>query len=419
MVERIMVVGHAAVTCLGPTMQQTWSGLLSSRSGLARSELLSRAQYLQDIVGLVPDLGPGTGQVDPALCRLDARFLHLGLAAARQAWSDAGLAGRSDVDPTRVAVVVGSALGGLDLLEREGAAASRRKSLATSPYLIPGMIINQAAGQISEQLKLLGVSLAPANACASGGHAVALGALLLRAGEADLALCGATESAFTPAVLNGFATMKTLLGRRPGDRSIEDPAQASRPFSADRAGFVLSEGAGMLVLATASTQRRLGLVPQAELAGWASNNDGHHMAMPEPGSIARCLAQAIRRAEIRPDQVDYYNAHGTSTLVNDRVETGAIKAVFGDHARRMPVSSIKGALGHSLGAASAIEAAVSVRVLLDQVVPPTINFRRDPELDLDYVPEQAREHRVETVVSASFGFGGTNNALVFRSTRDV
>ncbi|MDE2507171.1 MAG: beta-ketoacyl-[acyl-carrier-protein] synthase family protein, partial [Planctomycetota bacterium] len=280
--------------------------------------------------------------------------------------------------------------------------------------LVPGLIANQAAGQVAQHLRLYGPSVAPANACASGGHAVALGAMFLRAGEADFALCGAGESGFTPPIVNGFATMKALLGRRAEDRSEADPSQASRPFSVDRAGFVLSEGAAVLALATESAARKFSLPIQAELLGWAINSDGYHMAMPSGERIAQCLRSALERSNVRPDRVDYYNAHGTSTVVNDRVETQALKHVFGDHARRLPISSIKGALGHSLGAASAIEAAACVRALRDQVIPPTINYLADPELDLDYVPNTARPASLETVVSASFGFGGTNNALVFR-----
>jgi 3-oxoacyl-[acyl-carrier-protein] synthase II len=419
MAERIVVVGHAALTCLGRDMDATWDGLVAGRSGLRRHDLLRPEAYLQDVAGMVEDFGPGTTGEDPAVSRLGSRFIHLAMAAARAACADAGLApGSQDLDPERVAVVVGSAFGGLDLLEAEQAAASRRKSLATSPYLIPGLIINQAAGQVAEHLGFRGPSVAPANACASGGHAVSLGAMFLRAGEADLALCGAAESAFTPTIVNGFATMKALLPRKPGDRSADDPAQASRPFSADRAGFVLSEGAGMVVLATERAALRLGLRPQAELLGWAINSDGHHMAIPEPTRVARCLELALRHAGLRPSDVDYYNAHGTSTVLNDRIETGAVKSVFGDHARRMPVSSIKGALGHALGAASAIEAAACVRALQRQVIPPTINHRPDPELDLDYVPDVARPAPLTTALSASLGFGGTNNALVFRRALD-
>ncbi len=275
-------------------------------------------------------------------------------------------------------MVVGSAFGGLDLLEAEQDRMIKRRSLAVSPYLVPAMIINQAAGQVAQHLRLYGPSAAPANACASGGHAIVLGAMFLRSGEAELALCGAGESAFTPPVVNGFATMKALLGRKPGDRSEQDPAQASRPFSVDRAGFVLAEGAGALVLATESAVSRLGLEAQAELVGWSTNSDGHHMAMPCRERIRHCLETALGRSQITPEQIDYYNAHGTSTSLNDRVETQVLKDVFGEEVRRLAVSSIKGALGHSLGAASAIEAAVSVRALREQIIPPTINLCRRP-----------------------------------------
>jgi 3-oxoacyl-[acyl-carrier-protein] synthase II len=418
MAERVVVVGHAAVTCLGRDMDATWEGLVGGRSGLRRHASLDGGTFLQDIAGMVDDLGPGTEAEDPAVARLSARSIHWAMAAARAAWADAGLNGHGDYDPERVAVVVGSAFGGVDLLDTETRRSVQRRNLATSPYLVPGLIINQDSGQIAQHLHLHGPSLAPANACASGGHAIALAAILLRAGEADLALCGATESSFTPPIVNGFATMKTLVARRPEDRSADDPTQASRPFSVDRAGFVLSEGSGMLLLATETTARRLGLNPQAEVAGWALNSDGHHMAIPEKNRIARCLALALERAGIRPEEVDYYNAHGTSTQVNDLVETQAVKDVFGTHAKRMPVSSIKGALGHSLGAASAIEAGVCVRALRDQTIPPTLNYRPDPELDLDYVPDHARSARLDTILSASFGFGGTNNALILRRWSD-
>jgi 3-oxoacyl-[acyl-carrier-protein] synthase II len=417
MAERIFIVGHAAVTCLGCDMDTTWRGLIEGRSGIRRHTALSPESFLQDLAGLVEGLGPGTPSEDPAIAKLSARFLHLAMGAARAAWADAGLDRREGlIDPHRAAVVMGSAFGGLDLLEAEQARMIKRRSPAISPYLIPGMLINQAAGQISQHLRLLGPSAAPANACASGGHAVVLGAMFLRSGEADVALCGAAESAFTPPVVNGFATMKALLGRRPGDRSDEDPTQASRPFSVDRAGFVMAEGAGTVVLATETAVRRWGLEPQAELLAWSSNSDGHHMAMPCRDQIAHCLGTVLHRSGLAPAAIHYYNAHGTSTVLNDQVETQVLKDVFGTAARRLPISSIKGAVGHSLGAASAIEAAVSVRAVCAQVIPPTINYRPDPELDLDYVPNQARAARLDHVLTASFGFGGTNNALILRRT---
>jgi 3-oxoacyl-[acyl-carrier-protein] synthase II len=417
MPERIFVVGHAAVTCLGRDMNATWRALIAGRSGIRRHATLGGDKFLQDIGGMVEDFGPGSTTEDPAVAKLASRFIHLAMAAARGAWTDAGLDRlEGQFDPNKAAVVVGSAFGGLDLLEAEQDRMIRRRSLAVSPYLVPAMIINQAAGQVAQHLRLYGPSAAPANACASGGHAVALGAMYLRSGDAELAVCGAGESAFTPAVVNGFATMKALLGRRRGDRSEQDPAQASRPFSVDRAGFVLSEGAGALVLATESAVRRLGLESQAELLGWCTNTDGYHMAMPCRERIRHCLTAALARSEVTPEQIDYYNAHGTSTSLNDRVETQVLKDVFGEKVQQLAVSSVKGALGHSLGAASAIEAAVSVRALREQIIPPTINLVPDPELDLDYVPNQARPARLDVVLSAAFGFGGTNNALVLRRT---
>lgn len=419
MSERVVVVGHSAVTCLGRDMDATWAGLVAGRSGLRRRESLRPELFLQDVAGMVDDFGPGSRHEDPAVSKLSARSIHLAMAAARDAWGSAGLDASVNFDPDRVALVVGSAFGGVDLLEAEAARASQRRSLATSPYLVPGLIINQEAGQIAQHLRLFGPSIAPANACASGGHAVAIGGMLLRADEADIVLCGAAESAFIPPIVNGFATMKALFGRKGEDRAATDPSQASRPFSADRAGFILSEGAGMLVLAKESAARALGLSIQAEVVGWAFNSDGYHMAMPDRSKIVRCLSTAFARSGVRPDDVDYYNAHGTSTQVNDLVETQAIKDVFGTHARKLPISSIKGALGHSLGAASAIEAAVCVRALREQMIPPTINYRPDPELDLDYVPHEARPARLDTVLSASFGFGGTNNALVLRRWSDA
>jgi 3-oxoacyl-[acyl-carrier-protein] synthase II len=414
MPERIFVVGLGAVTCLGPDLESTWKGLVAGRSGIRRHPSLTPDAFLQDLAGMVDELEPDAGTGDRTLVKLSARFLPLAMKAAREAWADAGLK-KADgrLDPDRVAVAVGSAFGGVDFLEAQQARMRKRNDRSVSPFIVPGLLINQAAGQISQHLGLYGPSVAPTNACATGGHAIIMGAMYLKAGDADLALCGAGESAFMPAVVNGFYTMKALLGTKPGDRSESDPSQASRPFSVDRAGFVMSEGAAMLVLATEPAVRRLGLTPQAELLGYAMNSDGYHMAMPNQERITRCVSLALERTGIAASRIDYYNAHGTSTTLNDQVETGVLRTVFGDHAKKLPVSSIKGALGHGLGAAASIEAAACVRALRDQLIPPTINYLPDPELDLDYVPGEARPARLRTVMSASFGFGGTNNVLVF------
>ena len=414
MTSRVYIIGHSAITCLGADARSTFEGLVAGRSGIQAHENLPADRFLQNIAGRVAELPALPEGSDSSLSRLNARFLHLAVAAARAAMASAGLDSLPDSFRERFAVVVGSAFGGLDLLETEREAAQKRKNLATSPFLIPGMIINQAAGQIAQQLQVFGPSLAPANACATGGYAVAAGAEMIRSGTVDLAICGASESAFTPEIVNGFATMRALLGRKAGDRSLTDPAQASRPFSVDRAGFVMSEGAAMLVLASEPTVRALHLVPQAELIGWASNSDGFHMAMPDTKRISRCLQLAMTHAGMRPEEVDYYNAHGTSTTVNDRTETEAIREAFGPAAESLAISSIKGALGHSLGAASAIEAACCVRSLLEQTAPPTINHIPDPELTLDYIPNEARCMPLNVAMSAAFGFGGTNNVLLFR-----
>ena len=250
---------------------------------------------------MIPNFGPGSATEDDAVSRLGARSIHLALAAARDAWADSQLDRAAEVDADRVAVVIGSAFGGMDLHEAEAIKSAKRKSLSTSPYLVPGLLINQAAGQVAQHLGLHGPSVAPANACATGGHAIALAAMFLRAGEADFAVCGGAESAFTPLIVNGFATMKALVGRRAEDRSVADPAQASRPFSVDRAGFVMSEGAGTVDPGDrGSAVEKFGLDPQAELAGWALNSDGYHMAMPNGAKIEKCLATALNRAGLRP-----------------------------------------------------------------------------------------------------------------------
>lgn len=415
MPERIYIVGHSAVTCLGPDIGSTWDALIEGKSGIKRHESLGPEQYLQNIGGMVAPPEPGTRLAETSTVKPGARFIQLGLAAAYQAWEDAGLDSSAlDFDRDRVAVMVGTAFGGVDLIEAEQERMSRRKTPAASPFLIPGLVANQAAGLISQHLKIYGPSLAAANACASGGHSIIIGAMFLRSGEADLAVCGAAESAFTPPIVNGFATMRALLAKKPGDRSEADPGQASRPFSADRAGFVLSEGAGMVVLATESAAKRLGLRVQAELRGWGMNTDGYHLTMPCRERIVRCLNGALKNSGIKPESISYYNAHGTSTVVNDQTETGVLKDVFGPDASKLPISSVKGALGHALGAASAIEAAVCIRAIQNQMIPPTINHSPDPELDLDYVPNRAREAKLDTVMSASFGFGGTNNVLILK-----
>lgn len=414
--SRIVIVGMGAVTCLGNDWPTTWAGLESGRGGLRRDTTrLPSDKFLVDIGGFVEGVGPGTPGEDPRLAKLEARFLHLGLKAADEAWKP--LAGKP-FDADRVGVVAASAFGGVDLLEQERAKAEARGRLNLGPYTVPALLINQLGGQISQHLGLYGPGFGPSNACASGGHAIILGAMLLRAGMADFVLCGASESTFVPSIVNAFATMKALATIKPTDRAFEAPEQASRPFSADRCGFVMSEAAAMLTITTLEKARDLGLEILAELAGMAVNSDGHHMAAPYAPRIVKCLNLAIKDSDLTADRIGHYNAHGTSTSVNDATETQALNAVYGDHAWHLPICSIKGALGHSLGAASAIEAITTVESLRRGRIVPTINYVADPELTLDYVPNHSRPCDIEYAMSASFGFGGTNNALVFRRWND-
>ena len=368
---------------------------------------------------MVEQLEPDAGTGDRTLVKLSARFLLLSMKAAREAWADAGLE-RADgrLDPDRVAVAVGSAFGGVDFLEAQQARMRKRHDLSVSPFLVPGLLINQAAGQIAQHLGLYGPSMAPTNACASGGHAIIMGAMFLKAGDADLALCGAGESAFTPAIVNGFSTMKALLGASPGDRSEADPAQASRPFSVDRAGFVMSEGAAMLVLATESAVRRLGLTPQAELLGYAMNSDGYHMAMPSQERITRCVTTALERAGLPPD-VDRLlqrprHQHDPERPGRDRRAQGRLRRPRADAARQLDQGRPRPRPGRRRRHRGRRLRPGPPRP--DH--PPTINHLPDPELDLDYVPGEARPARLQTVMSSSFGFGGTNNVLIFGRASD-
>ena len=413
---RIVIVGMGATSCLGRNWPATWAGLRDGRGGITRNtDRLPNEQFMTDIGGFVDGFGPNSPDSDPRISKLEARFIHLGLAAAEEAWKP--LSGKS-YDPDCVAVIAASAFGGMDLQDNERRKAEARGRLNMGPYTVPGLLINQLGGQISQHLGLLGPGFGPSNACASGGHALILGAMLIQLGMADLALCGASESAFVPSIVNSFATMKALAILKPGDRGFKDPSQASRPFSSDRAGFVMSEASGMIALATIDEARRLKLEILAELVGMAINSDGHHMAAPHQPQIEKCLRLAIQDAGLEPDSIDYYNAHGTSTSINDATETASLKRVYGDYAKRLPISSIKGALGHSLGAASALEAITVIESLRIGLIVPTINYVEDTKLDLDYVPGQARAIALQHAMSASFGFGGTNNALVFRRWND-
>jgi len=330
----------------------------------------------------------------------------LAVAAAREAWADAGVEG---IDPARAGILVGSAIGGvIGVLDQNDVLRDRGHS-RVSPWFLPNVLVDSASGQIAIDLGLRGPNYAPVSACATGSHAVGEGAETIRRGDADVVLAGGTESCMHPVILAGFCAMRGLVGEE------EDPTLASRPFDATRAGFVMGEGACVLLLEDYDRAVGRGARIYAEVLGYGTSNDAHHMAQPDPDSVgvAEMMRAALSRAGVEPERVGYINAHGTSTPQGDLAETNAIKAVFGPHAHELAVSSTKSVLGHLFGAAGAVEAMMCVRALHEGVLPPTINYRNpDPECDLDYVPNAARRARVDVALSNAMGLGGHNACVL-------
>jgi 3-oxoacyl-[acyl-carrier-protein] synthase II len=338
-------------------------------------------------------------------------FIHYAMAAAQFAMNDSGLP-VDDGNRERIAVVIGSGIGGLPIIEETQKNYLQRGPRVISPFFITALIANEAAGNVSIKYGLKGPNLATVTACTTGAHAVGEAYRMIQYGDADAAIAGGTESVITPLAVGGFAVMRALSTRN------DEPERASRPWDRERDGFVMGEGAGLVVLEEMEAAKERGARIYAELAGYGLSGDAFHIAAPsEDGDgPARVMKNALRDAEIEPEQVGYINAHGTSTPIGDKVETVAIKMVFGDHAKKLAVSSTKSSTGHLLGAAGGVESAICALALHHGVLPPTINYENpDPECDLDYVPNEARHERVEYALSNSFGFGGTNGCLVFRA----
>lgn len=339
-------------------------------------------------------------------------FIQYGVAAAQEAITDA----RLEVTPEnaeRIGLSIGSGIGGIEGIEKNHLAflENDHSPRKISPFFVPASIINMIAGNLSIMHGIKGPNLAVVTACTSGAHNIALAARLIQAGDADIMLAGGAEMSTTPISLGGFSAARALSARN------DEPMRASRPFDRDRDGFVMGDGAGILVLESLESAQARGATIYAELIGMGMSADAHHITQPSEGGegAARCMVNALRDAGLPPESIDYINAHGTSTPAGDIAETQAIKRAFGEHARRLAVSSTKSMTGHMLGAAGAVEAAFAILALRDQVIPPTINLDApDPECDLDYVPHQAREASLDVVLSNSFGFGGTNGSLIFR-----
>jgi len=407
---RIVITGLGSITPLGSSLAQYWDGIIQGRSGIRRITQFDSSDLPCQIAGEIPDF-----DVENYMERKEARRIprctQIALSASIQAVRDAGLPDTMP-DPERAGVVFGTAIGGIDRLD-EGVQILRSQGLArVNPYSLPTAIPNISAFFIAKQFQCLGPNSTIVTACATGTQAVGEGAEFIRRGAADIVICGGTESQIRDYAIGGFSAMRAL----PVNFN-HSPETASRPFDAKREGFIFSEGAAALVLESLDHALQRGARIYAEFGGHASSADGYHMAAPDPEALgpARAMRWALQDAGVSPEQVEYINAHGTSTPLNDPTETKAIKLVFGEHAYKLMVSSTKSMVGHAMGASGALEAVVCVKTIHHDIIPPTINYEfPDPECDLDYVPNHARNRRVNTILSNSFGLGGQNACLVIK-----
>jgi 3-oxoacyl-[acyl-carrier-protein] synthase II len=413
--RRVFVAGYSAATPLGKTFETTWRAALAGRAGFRR---LTRfpMESSSSIVGEIPDWDPATLDFVPPreAYNWNAAFVFLTMAACRDALRDAGLEITAETGP-RTACLIGSALNGIDAFRTAMDNYLHRGPLKVSPYLLPNLCANLPSGKTGMLLGFTGPIFSPQGACASGNHAIGIGARMIRDGDCDFALVGGVETCLVPEIVQGFANMLATAYITPQDRAYHDPAQASRPFSIDRKGMILSEGAGVLVLAADEALAAHGLTPRAEVLGVGWTSDAHHFTAPNPATIVRAIREAIADAGVAPGDIGCINAHGTSTPKGDTVEVDCLREVFGRKLPGIPVSANKSQVGHTLGAAAAIEAALGIEAMCRGVLLPTVNHIPDPELsDLDVVPNAARRHRYELFLSNAFGFGGTNCCVVFR-----
>ncbi|NBD14374.1 MULTISPECIES: beta-ketoacyl-ACP synthase II [Corallococcus] len=412
--RRVVITGTGLISALGTGTEKNWQAMLAGQSGIGTITRFELGKLDARIAGEVKDFQPEQFIDRREVRRMDL-FAQYAMAAADMAVKESGLPIGPDAPhgyrPERVGVIVGSGIGGISSLEEQHRKGLEKGFDRLSPFFIIQMIVNMAPGLISMRYNCKGPNWAPVSACATSAHAIGEAWKSIRLGETDAAIAGGAEAAITQLGMGGFSVMKALSTRN------DDPTGASRPFDKERDGFVMGEGAGIVVLEELEAAKKRGANILAEVVGYGANSDAYHVTQPAPEGegAARCMRLALESAGMRPEQVGYINAHGTSTPFNDANETKALKAVFGDHARKLAVSSTKSMTGHMLGAAGGAEAVVSVRVLTHNVLPPTINQTTpDPDCDLDYVPNTAREARVDAVMSNSFGFGGTNAVLVFK-----
>ena len=412
--RRVFVVGYGAATPLGNTFDKTWKRAVSGQAGfrrLTRCHTDSRA----NVVGEIPDWDPSTLDFmdRKEVHNWNADYVFLTMAVCKEALSSAGLEIDKDSGP-RTACLIGSALNGTDSFRIAMDRYVNLGPLKVSPYLLPNLCANLPAGKAGILLGFTGPVFSPQGACASGNHAIGMGARMIRDGDCDFVLAGGVDTCLIPEIIQGFANMMATIRIGPNDRAYDDPTQASRPFSADRKGIVLSEGAGVVVLAAEESLAAYGLRPRAEIMGVGWTSDAYHFTLPNADTIVRAIREAIDDAGLQPEDIQYINAHGTSTLKGDATEVECLKTVFGGSLKNIPVSSNKSQIGHTLGASAAIEAALGIEAMQQGLILPTVNHIPDPALDdVDVVPNQTRNQQYEFFLSNAFGFGGTNCCIIF------
>ncbi len=408
--RRVVVTGLGTVASIGHDVDTFWSSLLAGRSGIDRISLFDPSEFASQIGAEVRNWDPAQ-HMDPKEARRNDRYTHFGYVAARQAVKDAALDMACE-DGDRVGVIIGSGIGGMFTYESQLKVLAERGPRKVSPFTIPSLIGNMCAGLVAIDLGARGPNFGIVSACATGTHAIGEAAHAIRRGDADVMVTGGSEAAITPFSYASFCSMKAMSTRN------DAPQKACRPFDKNRDGFIMGEGAGVLVLESLEHAQARGARIYCELAGYAATCDAYHITSPDPEGKGLSLAmrRALASAGVAAEQVDYINAHGTSTPYNDKFETLAIKKVFGDHAQRIPISSTKSMTGHLLGAAGGIESVIAVKTIQSGMIAPTINLEEpDPDCDLDYVPNVARAATVRTVLSNNLGFGGQNAAIVFRA----
>jgi 3-oxoacyl-[acyl-carrier-protein] synthase II len=411
--RRVVVTGVGLVSPVGIGTEDTWQAVRSGKSGIGPITAFDASEFACRIAGEVKGFDPFK-YVEKKEVKKMGRFIQFGIAASDFAMACSGLKVDAE-NEERVGVYIGSGIGGFEVIEREHKALLEHGPRRISPFFIVATIVNLASGQVSIRSGAKGPNSATATACTTSAHSIGDSFRIIQRGDADAMICGGTEACITPMGIGGFAAARSLSTRN------NEPERASRPWDKDRDGFVVGEGAGILILEELETAKRRGARILAEIVGYGMSADAHHVtAPPEDGEGAyRVMRNALRDAGLEPTQIDYINAHGTSTELGDRIENIAIKRCFGEHARKVAVSSTKSMTGHLLGGAGGLEAGITVMAIRDQVAPPTINYETpDPECDLDYVPNHARPMHIELALSNSFGFGGTNGALIFKRYRE-